>query len=89
MTRPRPRVIDVPAPEGAVYTGWKEIASALGVTWRMAYGASLRRVDPLRVRYDAFDRPWIYRAWLEVWVLNNDRSARHYHLERAAAKGVE
>jgi hypothetical protein len=86
MSPNRPRVIDAPDAGKSVYRGWKEIASALDVNdWRMAYRASRRRIDPLRVRYDAFDRPWIYHSWLEAWVVDNDRSARHYDLEREVA----
>ncbi len=78
----RPRIVELPDGDTATYQGWKEIANALGVDFKAAYRASRRAVDPLRVRYDAFDRPWIYRSWLSMWVADNDRSAKVYDNER-------
>ena len=78
----RPRIVTTPAAEHAVYEGWKEICAALGVSFKAAYAASRRAVDPLRVNYDGFDRPWIYRAWLAMWVKHNNRSAQAYDNEK-------
>lgn len=88
VARARPRVIETPDGATARLTGWKEIAAALGpdVSVPMARRASRRRVDPLRVRYDPFDRPWIYRSRLEAWLADNDRSARSYDAEKRAAE---
>lgn len=85
--RQRVRVVETPDGTTAVLKGWKDIARALGsdVSVKMARSAAARAVDPLRVRYDAWNRPWIYRGRLDAWLADNDRSARSYRAEKRAA----
>jgi len=69
--------------------GWKHITIACGLEpaqWRQVYEASRRNVDPLPIRYDAFDQPWAYVCVVEEWKFRNDRSARAYDLERRLKK---
>jgi len=79
----RPYMLETPEGAAAKLVGWKDISRALDVSEDAAFRASRRAIDPLRVRYDAFGRPWIKRSRLDAWVEDNDRSARQYDVERA------
>jgi hypothetical protein len=62
-----------------ILRGWKEIAQACEVSVDTAQRASKRNRDPLPVDYDAFHRPWIYRAALAAWLRRNNMAAPVYH----------
>ncbi|WP_437279326.1 hypothetical protein WME90_01860 [Sorangium sp. So ce375] len=69
--------------------GWKAICVASGLEpsqWKQVLRASRRRVDPLNVQYDAFDRPFVYEVVLRDWLARGQRSSRAYHLEKAAER---
>ena len=57
---------------------WKEIAAACEVSEDTVQRASKRNRDPLPVDYDAFRRPWIYRAALAAWLRRNNMAAPVY-----------
>lgn len=59
--------------------GWKDIAQACEVSEDTVQRASKRNRDPLPVDYDAFGRPWIYRAALAAWLRRNNMAAPMYH----------
>lgn len=85
----RPRLVVAPDGERAIYRGWEQIAAALDCSKAAAFRASRRTIDPLRVRYDFADRPWIYRDRLQAWVEDSDRSARQYDLEKRHGKNTD
>lgn len=62
-----------------ILRGWKEIAGACEVSEDTVQRASKRNRDPLPVDYDAFHRPWIYRAALAAWLRRNNTPAPVYH----------
>lgn len=65
--------------------GWKNIASAAGLEprqWRMVFKASRRSERRLTVQYDTFDQPWTYACVVRDWMLDGNRPAWAYDLER-------
>lgn len=62
-----------------ILRGWKDISGACEVSEDTVQRASKRNRDPLPVDYDAFCRPWIYRAALAAWLRRNNMAAPVYH----------
>jgi hypothetical protein len=62
-----------------ILRGWKEIAGACEVSEDTVQRASKRNRDPLPVDYDAFCRPWMYRAALAAWLRRGNMAAPVYH----------
>lgn len=62
----------------SILRSWKEIAQACEVSEDTVQRASNRNRDPLPIDYDAFHRPWIYRAALAAWLRRNNMAAPVY-----------
>lgn len=65
--------------------GWKDMTTAAGLEprqWRMLYKASRRSERRLTVQYDAFDQPWTYACVIRDWLLDCNRPAWAYDLEK-------
>lgn len=58
--------------------GWAEIARSLCVVERTARRLSERDYDPLPVRFDFLDRPYIYVTALKSWLNRQDLPAHAY-----------
>lgn len=61
------------------HEGWKEIAAALGTCDKTAMRLSVRDYDPLPVRFDFLERPYIYTTALKSWLNRQDLPSHAYH----------
>ncbi len=59
--------------------GWEEIAEALCVVERTARRLSERDYDPLPVRFDFLERPYIFITAMKSWLNRQDLPSHAYH----------